>query len=55
MNAPVNITVKGRSNFWWGFIAGACFMAAMDIGDVWLCMGECGDVPARILTEPSND
>lgn len=40
--------------FIWGFIIGACVMAAMDIGDVWFCMGECGDIPVRIWAEPTQ-
>jgi hypothetical protein len=35
---------------WWGgFICGAIFMAAMNIGDVHLCVGECDSVGVSLV------
>lgn len=34
-----------------GFLWGALLMAILDVADIWVCMGECGDIPARIWTE----
>lgn len=40
---------------WWsGFIWGAMLMAAMNYGDVWLCVGQCEDGP-RPGSSPAAD
>lgn len=40
-----------RRGFWIGVAVGACLMAAMDIGDVHLCAGQCDGVGALRWTE----
>lgn len=30
-----------RRCFWWGVLAGISFIAALDLGDVHVCVGEC--------------
>lgn len=54
MTTPVTVTVTRKSHFWIGFLAGMAVMAAADYGDIWFCMGECGDIPARIWAEPKQ-
>lgn len=33
-----------RREFWIGVVVGACLIAAMDLGDVHLCAGQCDGV-----------
>lgn len=39
---------------WWsGFLWGGVLVAAMDYGDVWLCVGSCnGNAPQQDETRP---
>lgn len=40
-----------RREFWVGIVIGACLMAAMDLGDVHLCAGQCDGIGAVHGTE----
>jgi hypothetical protein len=43
-----------KRRFWWGFLLGMLFMAASDISDFHICVGDCDD-QGLSLKEIIND